>query len=122
MAGHALILNFLRDMRVTAPEQPAKIPVPVRVPKRKPVVSIDGDEPQKIVEFNLRQAAKELNVGYKAARRLCLTQGCARYSCGAGDEVIFPSNKSKRKGTNTRMTWKITPADIAAIKLAMRKK
>jgi hypothetical protein len=40
----------------------------------KPAASIDRDEPQKIEEFNLSQAAKELKVGYKTARRLCLTQ------------------------------------------------
>ncbi len=77
--------------------------------KARHSASISEDAP-KIVEFNLGEAA----------RVLCLTQGCGRYSCGAGDVAIFPSTKSKRKGTSTRMTWKITPADIAAIRLAMR--
>jgi hypothetical protein len=90
-----------------------------RTETRPPAASRSEDDP--LTEFNLTQATKELNVkSYKTARRLCLTQGCARYSCGAGDEAIFPSTKSKRK-TNTRMTWKITLEDIAAIKLKMRK-
>jgi hypothetical protein len=70
--------------------------------------------------YNLGQAAKLLRVAYKTARRLCLAQGCARYSCGPGDEVIFPGDKVKRRTVRTRMTWKITGADIAQIRLRMR--
>jgi hypothetical protein len=77
-------------------------------------------EEQSNREYNLSEAARLLDVAYNTAKRLCLAHGCARYPCGPGDDVIFPGDKLKRRATRTRMTWKITDADIAEIRLRMR--
>jgi|SRR5947209_5005712 len=86
----------------------------------RPGSTVAEIEQQSNREYNLSEASRLLDVAYNTAKRLCLAHGCARYSCGPGDNVIFPGNKLKRRAARTRMTWKITDADIAEIRLKMR--
>jgi hypothetical protein len=91
----------------------------------RPMPSVpDNETPTRAEEeYTLTDAAKELKVNPKTAKRLLLALACApSYSCGAGDQAIFPGDRPRRRATKTRMTYKITRADIDAVLLKMRGK